>query len=508
VGDSNVVAAWQVSRRTAAERGLLALHRIRIQLNCTASVSSDTGDDAPDVAGDECPTLPDMSRHVHCRQGAGPMSKDLHEIRDPIHNFIRIETEERRILDSRPFQRLRHIHQLAMTYLVYPGATHKRFEHSLGVMELAGRVFDIVTKESRLYTDAAREVVPRNKLDYWRQVVCMAALCHDIGHLPFSHAAEKEVLPDGWDHERLTDDLIRGPIMADLWKGLKIDPEDVAKLALGPKKFGPKKHRHVTFSPWEAILAEIIVGDAFGVDRMDYLLRDSYHAGVAYGRFDHFRLIDTLRILPHEQTEEPTLGIEAGGLHSAEALLLARYFMYTQLYFHHIRRIYDFHLTAFLKAWLPEGHFSTDADTHLAMTDNEVNAALLATARDPRAPGHRHARAITCREHFRLVYERNPQDSRKNPKAAVAVANFLIDKYGKDSVHLFPYAETNKRTDFPVRLMDGRVVSSLDASTVLPTIPVVMAEFVFIAPEWQKEAAARLKKEIASIIEPQKEEGP
>ena len=65
------------------------------------------------------------------------MPKDLHEIRDPIHNFILIETEERKILDSRPFQRLRHIHQLAMTYLVYPGATHRRFEHSLGVMELA-----------------------------------------------------------------------------------------------------------------------------------------------------------------------------------------------------------------------------------------------------------------------------------------------------------------------------------------------------------------------------------
>lgn len=324
------------------------------------------------------------------------MPKDLHEIRDPIHNFIRIETEERRILDSRPFQRLRHVHQLAMTCLVYPGATHRRFEHSLGVMELAGRVFDIVTKESHLHTDSAREVVPRNKLDYWRQVVRMAALCHDIGHLPFSHAAEKELLPDGWDHERLTDELIRGDEMSQLWKELKIDPEDVAKLALGPKKFGPKKHRDATFSPWEAILSEIIVGDAFGVDRMDYLLRDSYHAGVAYGRFDHFRLIDTLRILPNEQTKEVTLGIEAGGLHSAEALLLARYFMYTQLYFHAIRRIYDFHLTEFLKAWLPEGKFATDLNNHLAMTDNEVNAALLAAAYRPELPGHRHARAVSA----------------------------------------------------------------------------------------------------------------
>lgn len=435
------------------------------------------------------------------------MAKDLHEIRDPIHNFIRIETEERRILDSRPFQRLRHIHQLAMTYLVYPGATHRRFEHSLGVMELAGRVFDIVTKENHLYSDSARNVVPRNKLDYWRQVVRMAALCHDVGHPPFSHAAE-ELLPDGWDHQRMTDDLIRGDVMSKLWKELKIDPEDVAKLALGPKGFGPKKHRQVAFSQWEAILSEIIVGDAFGVDRMDYLLRDTYHAGVAYGRFDHFRLIDTLRILPHEQTGEATLGIEAGGLHSAEALLLARYFMYLQLYYHPVRRIYDFHLSQFLKAWLPGGQFSTELDAYLAMTDNEVNAAMMAAAYNPKLPGHRHARAVFSRDHFRLIYERNPQDIRTNPKATSAVAEYLSGQFDKDNVHLFIYSETNKRTDFPVRLMDGRVISSLDASTVLPSIPVVMAEFVYVSGEKRQEAENCVKNEIADIIKPHQEDNP
>jgi uncharacterized protein len=75
------------------------------------------------------------------------MAKHIHEIRDPIHVFIRLDTVERKVLDSRPFQRLRDIHQLALSYLVYPGATHRRFEHSLGVMELAGRVFDVVTAE-------------------------------------------------------------------------------------------------------------------------------------------------------------------------------------------------------------------------------------------------------------------------------------------------------------------------------------------------------------------------
>src|SRR6266705_3012795 len=143
------------------------------------------------------------------------MAKDLHEIRDPIHNFIRIETEERKILDSRPFQRLRHIHQLALTYLVYPGATHRRFEHSLGVMELATRIYDVVTNPE-VVSDEIKNLLPelndRDKLRYWRRVLRVAALCHDIGHLPFSHAAE-DLLPSGWSHENLTVQLIRSPEM-------------------------------------------------------------------------------------------------------------------------------------------------------------------------------------------------------------------------------------------------------------------------------------------------------
>src|SRR5437879_8100121 len=137
----------------------------------------------------------------------------------------------------------------------------------------------------------------------------------------------------------------------------RLEAEDIVKLALGPRKASDLR-----FTKWEGILSEIIVGDAFGVDRIDYLLRDSHHAGVAYGKFDHARLIDNLRLLPKTYAggKEVGLGIEQGGLHAAEALLLARYFMYTQLYFHPVRRIYDIHLREFLKSWLPGGFFSTN----------------------------------------------------------------------------------------------------------------------------------------------------
>ncbi len=139
------------------------------------------------------------------------MNKHLHEIRDPIHVFVRLDSDERAVLDSRPFQRLRHIHQLSLTHMLYPAATHKRFEHTLGVMELTGRVFDVVTNPANV-TDKIRGILPElaqaNQLQYWRRVLRVAALCHDMGHLPFSPAAEKELLPEGWDHERLSREII------------------------------------------------------------------------------------------------------------------------------------------------------------------------------------------------------------------------------------------------------------------------------------------------------------
>ena len=209
--------------------------------------------------------------------------KAFHEIRDPVHVFVRLDSSERTVLDSPPFQRLRHIHQLALTYLVYPGTTHKRFEHSLGVMELASRIVDVATDPSNT-DDAIKRSLPElinpDQRAYWRRVVRMAALCHDMGHLPFSHAAE-DMLPAGVSHEKITADIIQSPVLEDIWRNMTppLRSSDVIKLALGPKEA-----KDQSFSPLEGLLSEIIVGDAFGADLMDYLLRDSHHAGVAYGQ--------------------------------------------------------------------------------------------------------------------------------------------------------------------------------------------------------------------------------
>ncbi|MDY0383190.1 HD domain-containing protein [Trichlorobacter sp.] len=454
------------------------------------------------------------------------MAKEFHELRDPIHVFIRMDSDERNVLNSRPFQRLRHVHQLALTSLVYPGATHKRFEHCLGVMELAGRVYDVITSAGNLHKDV-REIIPENddKKRYWRKALRMAALCHDLGHLPFSHAAEKELLPPDWNHERLTVEIIRSAEMRKIWDAMTppLKAEDIVKLAVGEKELS--KFEQISYTPWESILAEIITGDSFGVDRIDYLLRDSYHAGVAYGKFDHYRLIDTLRILPKksesaqlldvEQRSDFTdcetvtlLGIDEGGIHSAEALLLARYFMYTQLYFHHVRRIYDIHLKEFLKAWLPEGGFPVTVENHLEITDNEVTSAFLAASRNISAAGHIPAKRLVQRDHLRLLYQRNPDDIRRNPDAARVIYEAACKEFGPDSVQIDVYRQKSSESPhFPVLKGDGRIVWSDEESEILSSkLPILVIESVYVAQEKLANAQKWLAKKRESLLEVSLEE--
>lgn len=444
------------------------------------------------------------------------MAKRQHEFCDPIHDFVRVDSDERKVIDSPPLQRLRHIHQLAMTFLVYPGATHRRFEHSLGTMELAGRVYDVITNPSNV-KDEVREMFPedtdRKNLPYWRRVVRLAALCHDIGHLPFSHAAEHDLLPDGWSHEQMSRQLILSDNLSGLFKEIKVDAEDVAKVAVG---FGKEKDVPL---PWENILADIIVGDAFGVDRMDYLLRDSLHVGVPYGNFGHHRLIDTLRILPssppdEDSSREISLGVELGGLQSAEALLMARYFMFSQVYFHRVRMIYDQHLIDFLKDWLEDGQFSTDTSSHLLMTDNEVTAGILSAARNTRNLGHKWAKRLASREHFRVLYSRPPQNTERDPEAtvratgaAVRVKRAAEEQYGPSKIR---YAQRNDKggvVDFPVLMDNDSVASSKAVSEVLGQLPGINKEYVYVDKDILNEAKKWLKENLDQLLEMESEEG-
>ena len=410
----------------------------------------------------------------------------FHEIRDPVHEFIKLDSDERKVLDSIPVQRLRYVHQLALEYLVYPGATHKRFEHSLGVMELASRVYDTIVRSDLVNDEVRRlfreDIGNEDRRRYWRRVLRMSALCHDVGHLPFSHAAESELLPEEWTHETITAQLIRSPEMQEIWQGVTppLRTEDVVKLAVGQAKLPDE-----TFTDWEAVLSEIIVSDAFGVDRMDYLLRDSLHAGVGYGKFDHYRLIDTMRILPKARdSEEPTLGLKWDGLRTAEALLLARFWMFDQVYLHPVRRAYDIHLKDFLHEWLPQGRFSTSTEDFLGLTDVEVLAAIRKEAKD----GATHAKRIAEREHFKVVYSRDPEDLKINLEPGRAIWLGVAQEFGESRVRLDSYTTSVGPFDFPVLQSDGRITSSSLLSDLLSRIPNVAIDFVFADPDIRDEA--------------------
>lgn len=444
-----------------------------------------------------------------CANLSVSMPKAFHEVRDPIHTFVRLEPGERAVVNSRAFQRLRDIHQLATTYLVYPGASHKRFEHSLGVMHVADQIFQVVTREDKL-SDHVREVLPADadERKYWRRVLRLAALLHDVGHLPFSHAAEDELLPEAFGgHEAFTErHILEGEtknVIEELRPGIHAD--DVAKLAVGPK-------RRDDLTTWEAILAEIITGDVFGADRIDYLLRDSHHIGVAYGRFDSSRLVETLRILPDpasgegEALGEPKLGIEEGGVQAAEALLLARYQMFSQVYFHPVRRIYDIHLKDFLVDWLEDGVFSPDLGAHLAITDAEVLTAMRHAATHDDAPGHAAARRLTGREHFRRFYTATPTELVANEEAGLAVFDAAAEKFGSTNVRHDAYDRVAAPSLFPVLTDDGDVVSSVDMSAVVRNVPPAVFDYVFIAPELADEARDWLRGDRAALVAPEAEE--
>lgn len=432
------------------------------------------------------------------------MRKLHHEVRDPIHSFIVFDNDDRKLINSEPMQRLKEIRQLAMTYQVYPGAVHNRFEHSLGVMEFACRIFDTVFRDEYISSevrDQIGEELQDYKKSYWRNVVRYAALLHDCGHLPFSHAAESELLPNGWDHERITAEMIRHSEISDILKGLSppIKPEDVVDVCWQPKK-REKAEPEKLPDPWRALLNELITGDTFGADRIDYLLRDAYHAGVPYGRFGPDRLISGLRLVVDPETQNVVLGLQSGGIHSAEALLLARYFMYTSVYFHDVRRAYDLHLKEFLLADRPNGQFPTDWKEMVRLTDNEVMSRMRIVGNDGDLPGFEPARRILQHDHFQTVYELVSTHKERKPTILDEVFEFAVDNYGPSFVRKDSYQPASEAQVFWVENDTDNLELSVQVSSVIANIPSHGFGFVFAAPAVANDARRAIRNEFGNVF--------
>lgn len=236
-------------------------------------------------------------------------------MRDPVHgNIILPDPLILDLMDSFEFQRLRRIRQLGSCFLVFHGAEHSRFQHALGVMWLMHSVLDRWESTGKLHTEP--EV---------RKAALAAAMLHDIGHGPFSHALEHTFV--GLDHEKLGHQIITGPLRP-LLESHGCDPQDVVDLLTN-------KFR-------EPVLCELLSGQ-LDVDRMDYLQRDSLYTGVKYGLFDSGRILETLVPLKAalnsedlfaEEREGLVLAVGGKGVLAVEEFLFSRYFMYWQVYLH------------------------------------------------------------------------------------------------------------------------------------------------------------------------------
>lgn len=320
----------------------------------------------------------------------------MFRVRCPIHGFIHFSCNERKIIDHPLFHRLRYIRQLALTELVYPGASHTRFEHSLGVMEIATRLFDTLAArygdrmEAKFQTVAGFETEPMAKA---RQYVRLAALLHDIGHASFSHAAEK-VVNQGVGHETLTCYII---VQDELLGGLlnRLYGEEtstfVARIIRGEHELAPQL----------SLLHDLISGE-MDADRTDYLIRDSLHCGVEYGHFDYKRMIESIAM------QENDLGgldiaLQNDGIHTFEALILARYQMNTQVYYHRLRQIYDEYLTRYHRA-LGEDIPDTPEKV-IAQSDVTMLSRMIEDARTDREERSIWAKRIINRHHHRLIYD-------------------------------------------------------------------------------------------------------
>ena len=267
------------------------------------------------------------------------------DIIDPIHDFVRVYDNELKIIDTPIFQRLRRIRQLSGAHLIYPGAQHTRFEHSLGVMHIASMAGQAL---------AEKGVVSFDDIQNLR----LAGLLHDIGHGPFSHLFE-EIFEEKRkiSHEDLGRDIILKTEIGDIISKNGFDKKLVTKLAFGDSKL--------------QFMNEIISG-ALSADMMDYLLRDGYFTGAEHAKIDHHRLTHSLDVYKNK------LALDKSSLVNFETMMISRYQMFKAVYFHKTVRAGEVMLLEAMDLAEDElGLSSMNLDEYLKLSDDVILAKLL-----------------------------------------------------------------------------------------------------------------------------------
>lgn len=405
-------------------------------------------------------------------------------IRDPIHGTISLGREEIALVDAPAYQRLRAIKQLGLADLAFPGATHSRYAHGLGVLHIASGMFANLIRDFDL--DAA-------ELNRLRTTVRLAALFHDLGHPPLSHATEafmpraaalelgawqvgpgdRRATHEDYTLKLLLDSELTGRFDAHVTPETGVTAADVAHVIAGRSAHADASERFVVRGRNFLPMLRQLVSSELDADRMDYLLRDSYFSGVPYGRYDHEWILENL--VPVERDNAVYLGLDARASFGFEDFLLSRYHMFVSVYLHHVPIGYELMLARYVHEQPGELTVPHDIDEYLGCDDVYLWSVL-------RKSTNPWAKRITERRAYRMLvevkdFEGAPQSAGEvDPEvlmAALAKAGIdAIAHSAKGTLSKYFGAELTlplgvRAVDPPLWVVDGARTIALDAYTPL-----------------------------------------
>jgi HD superfamily phosphohydrolase len=383
-------------------------------------------------------------------------------IRDSIHKTIRIPHFIKKLIDTPTFQRLKGIKQLGLANLLYPGANGTRFDHSLGIYWLA-------TKTSRrlqdfnLHPPQGSQCIILDKADF--TLLEVAALLHDIGHAPFSHAIDE--LP-WFNHEDATKTLILKSEIAEILQNSgNINPKNIVEI-LQPQKNTPKK----------LILLSDIISGPLGIDMLDYLQRDALYTGVPYGLVDTDRLMETIELHPQGQ---PKIIVNDKGILPVESVFFSRFAMFQSVYLHHVVRIAHRMLQQAISTSPQENQGWIDPDALVHMQDNEL-LYRLQTESTPSVA--KTIDALKSRQLFKRVAQISWADLEKQNWNSTQIHEFVIQGYS-----------TNKTTQLLEDLTKDFQEELGSTETLLIDIPPLVSKTV-------SELHVRLRYKSAKTLQP------
>lgn len=364
------------------------------------------------------------------------------DVRDPIHGNIALADAEVAILDSKAYQRLRAIKQLGFSEFSFPGATHNRFLHSLGVCHLAGQAFDAIFDHYRFTSEPVRRRL--------RQTVRLAALLHDIGHGPLSHASE-EVMPPlaslhvkAYDHRKAPVDpaaqanhedytikfITDSSLTEVLEKNFSdIDPYHVACLIDKSLLLDDDFFRDGSLD-FRTILSQLVSSE-MDVDRMDYLERDAYFCGTNYGKVELGWLMSNLTF--HPQEDRLHLALSRRALYTFDDFLLARHHMHLMVYFHHKSIIYEELLYRYLTSKECSFRVPSDIEEYIHCTDWALYQHLTNV-------DNTWARRMAERRPFRMLFELHSNSETGRPSLIART----LEEAGIETIHSSSQARLSK----------------------------------------------------------------